>query len=66
MLVSVGKMVTMLEEYTAEEQPSVVRFLLAKGLGTKDIHKEMFSVYVGKCLSRKVVHNWVGKSLKDI
>jgi hypothetical protein len=24
-----------------------------------DIHKEMFSVYGGTCLSRKVVHNWV-------
>jgi hypothetical protein len=28
---------------------------------TKDIHKEMFPVYGGKCLSRKAVHNWVEK-----
>jgi hypothetical protein len=28
-----------------------------KGLNTKDIHKEMFPVYGGKCLSRKAVHN---------
>jgi hypothetical protein len=38
-----------------------VRFLWAKGLNLKDIHKEMFPVYGGKCLSRKAVHNWVEK-----
>jgi hypothetical protein len=27
----------------------------------KDIHKEMFPVYGGKCLSRNAVHNWVDK-----
>jgi hypothetical protein len=36
-------------------------FLCAKGLNAKDIHKEMFPVYGGKCLSRKAVHNWVEK-----
>jgi hypothetical protein len=36
-----------------------MRFLWAKGLEAKDIHKEMFPVYGGKCLSRKAVHNWV-------
>jgi hypothetical protein len=30
--------------------------LIAKG-----IHKEMFPVYCGKCLSPKAVHNWVEK-----
>jgi hypothetical protein len=35
--------------------------LWAKGLNGKDIHKEMFPVYGGKCLSRKAVHNWVEK-----
>jgi hypothetical protein len=54
-------MVTVLEEYTTEEQNSVVRFLWAKGLNAKDIHKEMFPVYGGKCLSRKAIHNWVEK-----
>jgi hypothetical protein len=54
-------MVTMLEECTTEEQCSVVRFLWAKGHNAKDIHKEMFPVYGGKCLSRKAVHNWVAK-----
>jgi hypothetical protein len=52
-------MATVLEEYTNEEQRSVARFLWAKGLVAKDIHKEMFPVYGGKCLSRKAVHNWV-------
>jgi hypothetical protein len=49
---------TVLEECITEELRSVVRFLLAKGLNTKDIHKEMFLVYDGKCLSRKGVHIW--------
>jgi hypothetical protein len=31
-------------------------FLWAKGLNAKDIHKDMFPVYGGKCLSRKAVH----------
>jgi hypothetical protein len=42
-----------------------VRFLWAKGLNAKDIHKEMFSVYGGKCLSRKAVHNWIKKRFAD-
>jgi hypothetical protein len=54
-------MATVLEEYITEEQRSVVRFLWAKGLNAKDIHKEIFPVYGGKCLSRKVVHIWVEK-----
>jgi hypothetical protein len=36
-------MATVLEEYTTEEQRSVVLFfLLAKGVNAKDIFKEMF------------------------
>jgi transposase len=50
-----------LEECTTKEQRFVVRFLWAEGLSTKDIHKEMFSAYGGKCLSRKAVHNWIEK-----
>jgi hypothetical protein len=34
-------------------------FLWAKRLNAKDIHKEIFPVYVAKRLSRKVVHGWV-------
>jgi hypothetical protein len=30
----------------------------------KDIHKEMFPVYGGKCLPRKAVHKWVEKHEK--
>jgi hypothetical protein len=33
----------------------------AKGLNAKDIYKEMFPVYGGKCLSRKAVYRWVEK-----
>jgi hypothetical protein len=63
-------MATVLEECAIEEQRSVVRFLWAKGLNGNDLHKEMFPVYGGKCLSSKAVHNCVAnvslmaKSLK--
>jgi hypothetical protein len=35
-----------------------VGFLRTKEPNVKDIHKEMFPVYGGQCLSRKAVHNW--------
>jgi hypothetical protein len=54
-LVSVVKMTTVLEGYAKWV------FLWVKELSAKDIHKEMFSVYGGKCLSRKAVPNWVEK-----
>jgi hypothetical protein len=54
-------METMFEVCTTKEHRSVVRFLWTKGLNATDIHKEMFSVFGGKCLSCKVVHNWVEK-----
>jgi hypothetical protein len=47
-------MVSVLEECITKEQRSVMRY-------AKDIHKEMFPVYGGKCFSCKVVHNWVEK-----
>jgi hypothetical protein len=50
-------MTTVLEDFITEEQRSVVLFLSGK----KDIHKEMFPVHGGKCLSRKAFHNWVEK-----
>jgi hypothetical protein len=34
---------------------------VAKGHNAKDIHKEMFPVYGGKCLSCKAIHKWVMK-----
>jgi hypothetical protein len=51
----------MLEECTTEEQHSVVHILWATGLNAKDINKEMFPAYGGKCLLHKAVHNWVKK-----
>jgi hypothetical protein len=33
----------------------------AKGPSAKDIHKEMFPVYGGKCLPCKAFQNWVRK-----
>jgi hypothetical protein len=54
-------MVTVLEEYTNEDQRSDVCFLCAKGFNAKDTHKEIFPAYGGKCLSRKAVHNWFEK-----
>jgi hypothetical protein len=57
MLVLVVKMVTVLEECI----PKSSVMLCVKGHNAKDIHKEMFSVYGGKCLSCKAVHNWVEK-----
>jgi hypothetical protein len=60
-LVSVVKMATVLEGYTTEDQSSVVHLLWAKRHNAKDIHKELFLVYRGKCLSCKEIHNWVKK-----
>jgi hypothetical protein len=51
----------MCEEYTTEEQCTVVRFLWEEEFYAKDIHKEMLCVYGGKCLSHKAFHNWVEK-----
>jgi hypothetical protein len=58
-LVSVVKMATVFKACTTEEQRHVEFFLWAKGLEARDIYKEMFLVYDGKCLSRKAVHIWV-------
>jgi hypothetical protein len=54
-------MVTMLEDYTTKEQCSFVHLLWANGLVAKHIHKEMVSVYGGKCLWHKTVCSWVEK-----
>jgi hypothetical protein len=60
-LVSIVKMTTVLEWCITEEQHSVVHFLWAKWLDAKYLHKEIFPVYCGKCLSRKAVRKWVNK-----
>jgi hypothetical protein len=46
-IVSVATTATVLEKYTTEEQRSLVRFLWAKGLNAKDIHKIWFLFTVG-------------------
>jgi hypothetical protein len=51
-------MATVLQGLTTEEQRSLIRFLLAKELNAKDVHKEVFPIYGGKCLSRSAAHNW--------
>jgi hypothetical protein len=58
-------MATVLEDYTTEEQSSVVRFLCAKVLNAKDIYKEAILVYGGKCLQRKQLPTVSRNSLKD-
>jgi hypothetical protein len=50
-----------LNTYTTIEQRGVVRFLWAKNMDAKDIHKEMLPMYGEHCLSRQAVHNWVQK-----
>ena len=47
--------------FTKIEQRGVVRFLWAKNIEAKDIHKEMLPMYGEHCLSRQAVHNWVQK-----
>jgi hypothetical protein len=42
-------MATVLEDCTTEEQRSVVHILWAKGLNANDVHKEIISLYGGKC-----------------
>jgi hypothetical protein len=55
-LVSVVKMATVLEEYTIDEQHSVVRFLWAKELNAKYNNKEMFLFMVGSvCLIKRFI-----------
>jgi hypothetical protein len=58
-------MMTVLEEYLTEEQRSVVRFFfLFVGKRTRwKGYKEIFPVYVGKCLSPKAFHNSVANAL---
>jgi hypothetical protein len=47
------------QECNTEEQRSVVPFLWAKELNAEDIRKDIFTVYVGKCLLHNALHSWV-------
>jgi hypothetical protein len=49
-------MATELDGVLPKSSVLLFTFLWAKGLNAKDIHKEMFPVYDGKCLSGKAVH----------
>jgi hypothetical protein len=60
-MISVGKMATVLEEHATEEQRSVVRFCGQNDSMQRIFTKKYFSVYGGKCLSRKAFYNWVEK-----
>jgi hypothetical protein len=57
-LVSVVRMATVLEFVLSKSSVLLCVFVWANGLNAKDIHKEMFLVYGGKCLSRKAAHSW--------
>jgi hypothetical protein len=65
-LVSVAKNETVLEEFTTEEQRSVVRYLWAKGLNTKDIHKNILLFSVGRVFRVKRFTTWSRNSLKGV
>jgi hypothetical protein len=63
-MVLVVQMTTVFQDCTTEEQRSIVRlYFWAKGLNATDIHKEMFPVYGGKCLSPQAVHNLMANVL---
>jgi hypothetical protein len=53
-------MATVLEVHTTEEQRFLVRFWGPK-TSLQRLFIRKFPVYAGKCLSLKVVHNWVEK-----
>jgi hypothetical protein len=54
-------MATVLEEYAANQQLSVVRILWGGELNVKDIHKGIFLASGEHCLSCKGVHCWAKK-----
>jgi hypothetical protein len=64
-LVAVAKMATVFDGYTTEERRSVVRFLWAKGLNTKVIHKDIFLFTVGSVCRVKRFTTGSRNSLKD-
>jgi hypothetical protein len=58
------KIATILEECNTEKHRCIVRFLWAKGLNAKDIHKEMFTA--GSVCRVKRFTTGSRNSLKDI
>ena len=55
------KMAAPLNTITTIEQRGAVRFLWAKGMTAKDVHKEMLPMYGEHSLSRQAVNNCVQK-----
>ena len=49
------QMAALLNTCTTIEQRGVVRFLWAKDMAAKDIHKEMLPMYDEHCLSRQAI-----------
>ena len=45
-------------EASIEEQRGVVRFLVAKGAATREIHRRMSAVYGEHCISLTIVREW--------
>jgi hypothetical protein len=64
-LVSVVKMATVLEGAYRRVSFCCAFVLCAKALNAKNIHKERFPVYGGKCLSRKWGSQMGGKRFAD-
>ena len=54
-------MAALLNTCTTIEQRGVVRYLWAKDMAAKDIHKELLPMYGEHCLALQAVHNWVQK-----
>jgi hypothetical protein len=59
--VKIVKIVTVLEGILPKSSFLLCISLRARELTAKDIHREIYLIYGGKCLSRKAVHNWVEK-----
>jgi hypothetical protein len=64
-MVSVAKMVTVLEEFITEGQRSVVRFLWAKGFNERILIKKSFMCMVGSVCHVKRFTTGSRNSLKD-
>jgi hypothetical protein len=52
-------MAAKLENFTKEEQRSVIRFLWAEGIPGGQIHQRMCAQYGDSALSRRVVYGWI-------
>jgi len=58
-------MMSPLEHYTAEEQRSVIRFLVAEGVKGSEIHERMLKVHGNNYLNRSNVYKRVDEFKSD-